>query len=70
MPLNDPMIVKTGPKGRHLRIPEGWHRIRKGPVHPRDRFANLGTYGWSEVDAEDIAAMTAEDFYCLIRQGS
>lgn len=60
-------VVKIGPKGRHLMIPEGWELIPAGQCKPGDRFANLYTRRWQEVDADDIGD-PAELFDYLIRE--
>ena len=48
------MLVKIGPKGKHLDMPKGWHKVESGNAEKGDQFANLMTYKWQEVDEEDI----------------
>lgn len=59
--------VKVGPKKKHLVIPGDWSQVLEGHVQEGDMFADLATYEWSVVDADDLQAEVS-DFDCLIRK--
>lgn len=61
------MIIKVGPKNRHVEIPEGYKIIKEGEVKDKDLFLNLSTYKFNMVDSEDLL-MDAENFDLLIRK--
>jgi len=65
--MNDPKRVKVGPKNKHLVIPGDWSQVLEGHVQEGDMFADLATYEWSVVDADDLQAEVS-DFDCLIRK--
>jgi hypothetical protein len=46
-------IVFVGPKGRHLKIPNGFS-IVKGPMKEGDLVAHIYKVIWERIDDEDI----------------
>jgi len=60
--------VKVGNKGRHVHVPEGWHRVLGDDVcKVGDRFCNLSSFRFSTVEQDDIGD-SAEHFDLLIRK--
>lgn len=51
------MIVKIGPKKKHLEIPAGWKLVTSGVIMSHDQFANVGEPNkpfWQIVDTDDV----------------
>jgi hypothetical protein len=61
------MIIKFGPKNRHITIPDDYDVIKEGEVKVGDLFLNLSNYHFNMVDSEDLL-MDAGNFDLLIRK--
>ena len=46
-------IAHVGPKGRHLKIPQGFS-IVTGPMKEGDLVANIRKVHWEFIDQEDV----------------
>ena len=60
-------FVKHGPKGRHVKIPDGWVVVEDGVCLPKDRFYDLGRRVFRTVESDDIG-FDVVDFDILIRE--
>ena len=60
-------VVKIGPKGRHVQIPAGWHRVTEGVCQLRDTYLDLFTFAFAPVDDDDVG-LPASAFDLLIRK--
>ncbi|MCK9460612.1 MAG: hypothetical protein M0R80_13315 [Proteobacteria bacterium] len=58
--------IKVGPKGRHVKIPIGWHRVTEGITNKWDKFADTQTLLFQDVEKDDLE-MSWDDYDCLIR---
>ena len=65
------MVVKVGPKERHVTIPEGWAPVTEGNCQAGDMFLNVGMFPqrvqWVHADEFDIGD-TVACFDLLIRE--
>jgi hypothetical protein len=64
------MIIKFGPKEKHLKIPDGYIQVTEGVCKKNDKFANVGNVNspfWQITDEEDWGNPVGE-FECLIRK--
>lgn len=59
--------IRVGPKRKHVRLPDGWHRVLVGSCIKGDQFLNLGTYKFQPVEHDDIG-ISCDDFEVLIRK--
>lgn len=48
------MILKVGPKQKHLAVKEGYKLVTEGNIEKDDLVANIYEALWEHVDAEDI----------------
>lgn len=64
------MIVKIGPKQKHLKVPNGFFVVQNGFCLKDDMFAYVGNPNspfWHTVEKDDIG-MPYDSFDCLIRK--
>jgi hypothetical protein len=61
------LIVKVGDKNKHLKVPDDWYLVIIGKCKAGDKFANLQTFEWHEVEEDDIG-LDNTDFEVLIRE--
>ena len=56
-------IVKWGKKQRQVKVPVGWAFIRDGKeIKERDKFFNLATHAWNDVQEEDVGRDVGIDY--------
>ena len=56
-------IVKWGKKQRQVKVPVGWAFIKNGKeIKERDKFFNLATHAWDNVDENDIGCNVGIDY--------
>lgn len=56
-------IVKWGKKQRQVKVPVGWAFIKDGKeIKEKDKFFNLATHAWDNVDDEMIGCDVGTDF--------
>ncbi len=60
------MLIRVGPKGRHMVIPDGWEIITNVPMQPGDLCANIYTARWEGIDDEDVGMFPWQE--CVIRR--
>ena len=63
------MIVKIGPKQKHIKVPDGYNVVKEGKVKQGDIFCAVGDYPkiyWQRVDDEDVGDDISY-YDCLIR---
>jgi len=58
---------KVGDKGRHVTIPDGWHRITEGKAQRGDYFADVNTGNWRPCTDRFEVGDDASGFELLIR---
>lgn len=56
-------IVKWGKKQRQVKVPVGWAFIKdRKEIKERDKYFNLATHSWDNVDEEMIGCDVGIDF--------
>lgn len=56
-------IVKWGKKQRQVKVPVGWAFIKdRQEIKERDKYFNLATHSWDNVDEEMIGCDVGIDF--------
>lgn len=60
-------IVKWGKKQRQVKVPVGWVFVKNGQrVQQKDKFFNLHTHAWDNVNNEDIGDLVGPDDICVV----
>ena len=59
--------IKVGSKGRHVKIPDGFHKVTKGKCLKTDWFVDLLHISFRPVETDDVG-MDAETFDHLYRK--
>ena len=60
-------IVKWGKKQRQVKVPVGWAFIKDNrSVMERDKFFNLLTHAWDNVEPDDIGDMVGPNGMFLV----
>jgi len=59
-------IVKVGMKKKHVKIPEGWHRVLLGPCQAGDRYCHTSTLASMLVEEDDIGLLVEDGHFDLL----